>query len=137
MSKQLIQKYYEYFNSKEWENFFKLLDTNIIHEINQGNKEIGINLFKKFLNRMNECYDEKISNIIIFNSDLQNLYAVQYTVSGIYLKTDHGLPAAHGQTYEIRGAAFFEIENQKITAITNYYNLNEWIEMIQTQKSMK
>jgi steroid delta-isomerase-like uncharacterized protein len=137
MSKALIQKYYEYFNLKNWDSFLGLLDNHVIHEINQGNKEIGLNQFKKFLNRMNECYDEKISHVTIFTSDLDNLYSVQYTVTGKYLKSDIGLPPACGQTYEVKGAAFFEIEDGKIKAITNYYNLNEWIEMIRSQDSKK
>jgi steroid delta-isomerase-like uncharacterized protein len=137
MSKALIQKYYEYFNQKNWDSFLGLLDTNVIHEINQGSKELGLSQFKKFLNRMNECYNETISHITIYSSDLSNLYSVQYTVTGKYLKTDKGLPPAHGQTYEVKGAAFFEIEDQKIKVITNYYNLNEWIDIIHSQNSTK
>ncbi|MFZ4714445.1 MAG: nuclear transport factor 2 family protein [Bacteriovoracaceae bacterium] len=133
MSKALIHKYYESFNQKNWDQFLGMLDQNVVHEINHGDKEIGINKFKKFLDRMNNCYEEKISDITIYSCDRSNLYATQYTVTGTYLKTDEGLPPAKGQTYELKGAAFFEVEENKITLVTNYYNLKEWLDLIHSQ----
>lgn len=130
MSKALIRQYYDSFNQKNWDQFLSLLDENVVHELNEGEKEIGKNRFKKFLDRMNASYDEKIENVIIYESDLTNLFAVQYIVHGTYLKTDSGLPEARGQVYQVKGAAFFEIEESKIKVITNYYNLNEWINLI-------
>ncbi len=133
MSKALIQKYYELFNQKNWDAFLSLLDKDVVHEINHGDKEIGVNRFKKFLERMNNSYEEKISDITIYSCDLSNHFATQYTVNGKYLKTDEGLPPAKGQTYELRGAAFFEIEDGKVKVITNYYNLKEWLDIIKLQ----
>lgn len=130
MSKALIRQYYDSFNAKNWDQFISLLDDYVIHEVNQGEKEVGKNLFKKFIDRMNISYDEKIEDVIIFESDLANLFAVQYIVHGKYLKTDPGLPEACGQVYQVKGAAFFEIEEGKIKAITNYYNLTEWIDQV-------
>lgn len=130
MSKALIRQYYDSFNQKNWKQFFNLLDDNIVHEVNEGDKEVGKARFQKFLDRMNTSYDEQINNVIIYEADIKNLFAVQYIVSGTYLKTDPGLPEARGQKYEVKGAAFFEIEEGKIKVITNYYNLNEWLSLI-------
>ena len=43
------------------------------------------------------------------------------------MKTDAGLPAAMGQKYAIRAAAFFEVRDGKLGRVTSFYNLREWI----------
>ncbi len=47
-----------------------------------------------------------------------------------YISTDEGLPPAKGQTYRLRVGAFFEIKDKQISRITNYYNLQDWIEQV-------
>jgi steroid delta-isomerase-like uncharacterized protein len=51
-------------------------------------------------------------------------------VLGEYIKTDEGLPAAKGQTYRLPAGAFFEIRDNKVARITNYYNLQDWIAQV-------
>lgn len=49
---------------------------------------------------------------------------------GVYHTTDEGLPEATGQTYVLAGGAFFDVQGDKITRVTNYYNLQEWIAQV-------
>lgn len=130
MSKNLIKKYYESFNQKDWKTFFELLHPQIIHEINQGHVEISKESFKKFIDRMNHSYEEQIKDINIYEGEKANTFASEYMVHGKYLRTDEGLPEAKGQTYILKGGAFFETENGLIKLVRNYYNLNEWIKMV-------
>ena len=47
-----------------------------------------------------------------------------------YLADDQGLPTANGQTYVLPAGAFFYIHCGKIARVTNYYNLNDWVEQV-------
>jgi steroid delta-isomerase-like uncharacterized protein len=49
---------------------------------------------------------------------------------GKYLKNDEGLPPATGQEYRLPAGAFFEIRDNKVARITNYYNLQDWIKQV-------
>ena len=55
---------------------------------------------------------------------------VEFTVLGTYLKTDEGLPPAHGQKYRLPGGAFFDIRDGKVARVTNYYNLQDWLKQV-------
>jgi steroid delta-isomerase-like uncharacterized protein len=56
--------------------------------------------------------------------------AAEYVVEGTYLATDEGLPPAQGQTYTLPGGAFFGLTAGKITRVTNYYNLQDWLAQV-------
>ncbi len=130
MSTQLIKNYYQAFNEKNWDKFFTTLHPSVIHEINESHTEVGIEAFKKFIDRMNHSYNEKIEQINLYTGEKSNTFAASYKVNGQYLKTDEGLPPAKGQTYLLQGGAFFEIEDEKIKLVRNYYNLNEWLSLV-------
>ncbi len=131
-AKDILVQYYDSFNQGNMDKFLDLLDENIMHDINQGKRQIGKTEFSKFMQRMNHCYKEKITNIVIMtNSDNQHA-AVEFIVEGTYLATDEGLPPAKNQHYALPGGAFFEIKNGKICRITNYYNLNDWLKQVAT-----
>lgn len=129
-NKQLIQKYYEYFNAGDLNQFMDLLHEDVAHDINQGDREVGKPKFLRFMQRMNQCYSEQIKNIVIMTSEDASHVAAEFIVEGTYLATDAGLPPAHGQTYQLAGGAFFEIKDHKIIRITNCYNLNDWLKQI-------
>ncbi|MEO0809935.1 MAG: isopropylmalate/homocitrate/citramalate synthase, partial [Pseudomonadota bacterium] len=48
-------------------------------------------------------------------------------VHGTYLETEPGLPVAAGQQYLLPAGAFFALRDDKITRISTYYNLTDWI----------
>lgn len=127
---QLIFDYYAAFNKNDMNKFFALLDDEIIHDINQGQREIGKEVFKKFMQHMNECYAEQISDLVIFSNEDGTRAAAEFTVTGTYLKTDPGFIEAKQQKYILPAGAFFTIKNGKVSRITNYYNVKEWIKLV-------
>ena len=128
---ELLQNYYKAFNRQDWSEFLSYLHPEVSHEINQGKKEVGVESFRKFMERMNTSYSESIEDItLMISPENPDRASSEYTVVGKYLKTDEGLPAANGQTYRLRGGAFFEIENHRIKRVTNYYNMEEWLQQI-------
>jgi steroid delta-isomerase-like uncharacterized protein len=126
-ARTIIQSYYDAFNAGDVAAFVGLVTDDVVHDINQGEREIGKDAFRAFVNRMNRCYREQLTDIVIFESPDGTRGAAEFTVNGQYLATDEGLPEATGQTYTIPAGAFFELRDGKVARITNYYNLTDWI----------
>ncbi|MGE3318666.1 MAG: ketosteroid isomerase-related protein [Candidatus Berkiella sp.] len=130
-STQLIQQYYDYFNQRNIPAFLSLLANDVVHDINQGATEIGIEAFTTFMSRMDDAYEENIKDLVIMTNHDDTRAAAEFIVIGTYKKTDQGLPSARHQHYELRCGAFFEINNNKITRVTNYYNLQHWLKQVE------
>lgn len=128
--KQLITEYYQAFNSEDDTKLFSLLHPEVIHDINQGKRTIGIEKFKSFMAHMRQCYRETCSHIHILTDETLGRGSAEFIVQGSYLKSDGKLPPAHGQNYELPVGTFFTCDKGLITRITCYYNLAEWLEII-------
>lgn len=126
----LIQSYYDAFNRKDVEGFLSLLTDDVVHDINQGGREIGKQKFREFLARMNRSYEEKIVDLFIMTNADGSRAAAEFTVLGVYLETDEGLPPAEGQRYTLPAGAFFEIRDGKVARISNTYNLTDWLKQV-------
>lgn len=131
-TRDLLDRYYAAFNAQDMEGFATLLIDDVVHDINQGQRQQGKEVFMRFMERMNTCYREQISDIEIMANADGSRAAAEYTVDGVYLSSDEGLPPAHGQTYRLRGGAFFEIRDGKIARVTNYYNLEDWLNQVRS-----
>jgi steroid delta-isomerase-like uncharacterized protein len=129
-SLDLITRYYAAFNSGDREAFLRLLDDEVNHDINQGGTETGVQAFRKFLERMDRNYKEQVRELQVFASDDGSRGAAEFFIEGKYVNTDEGLPQATGQTYYLRVGAFFEIRSGKVSRITNYYNLQDWLKQV-------
>lgn len=127
---QTIQRYYDSFNQGRMEDFFTLLTEDVVHDINQGKQEVGKETFRQFMKRMNQHYKEKAVDLVIVANDAGTRAAAEFFIEGIYLTTDVGLPAARGQKYQLRCGAFFTLDGNRISRVTNYYNLNEWLSQV-------
>lgn len=130
--KELIEKYFDAFNKHDQDGMLVLMATDIVHDINEGPTEIGVDLFKAFLKKMSVHYKESIRELNIMING--NCGAAEFLCDGTYLKTDPGLPEANGQTYSIPGIAVFEERGGKISRITSYYNLRSWKRMVGGQR---
>ncbi|WP_020562846.1 ketosteroid isomerase-related protein [Methylosarcina fibrata] len=126
----LIQKYYEAFNKGDMETFMTLLTDDVIHDINQGKREIGKEAFAQFMACMNYNYKEQLVDMVVMATPDGTRAAAEFVVLGEYLKTDEGLPVAQGQKYRLPAGAFFEVRDNKVARITNYYNLQDWIAQV-------
>ena len=126
----LLQQYYAHFNAGDTDAMLGLLDEDVVHDINQGGEEIGVEAFRAFFVRMNRSYRENLQEIQLFASEDGTRAAAEFVVHGTYLATDEGLPEATGQTYVLPAGAFFSIKNGKITRVTMYYNLEDWLQQV-------
>lgn len=124
-TESLIRAYFDAFNRHDAEALLGTLSEDVIHDINEGGREVGKDAFRKFKAHMDDCYREQITDLCVMVNG--NRGSVEFTCSGTYLKTDGGLVEATGQTYSIPAAAFFEVAEGKIARVTSYYNLREWI----------
>ena len=64
----LIRRYYAAFNAGDMQTFESLLTDDVIHDINQGQREIGRDAFRKFMDRMNGAYRENLTDLSIMAS---------------------------------------------------------------------
>lgn len=124
----IVRAYYDRFNAGDWEGMLALLSDDVAHDLNQGGRETGRDAFRAFLKRMEGSYQERLEDIVILGDGAR--IAAEYLVVGKYLKTDEGLPPATGQTYRLPGGAFFDVSGGRITRVTNYYNLEQWLRLI-------
>jgi steroid delta-isomerase-like uncharacterized protein len=107
-----------------------LLTDDVVHDINQGGREQGKQVFTSFMQKMNHHYREQLENIVVMANADGTRAAAEFVVLGEYLNTDEGLPEANGQTYRLPAGAFFDIRDGKVARVTNYYNLGDWIAQV-------
>ena len=59
----LIRRYYAAFNAGDMKTFESLLTDDVIHDINQGKREVGKDAFRQFMDRMNGAYRERLCSV--------------------------------------------------------------------------
>ena len=126
----LIHAYYAAFNAGDFAGMVALLTEDVIHDINQGDREIGRAAFTAFMDRMNGSYSERLADIVVMTETSGTRAAAEFTVHGTYLAADPGLPPAYGQTYVLPAGAFFDIRGGLIARVTNFYNLQDWLRQV-------
>ena len=126
----LIDRYYAAFNRGDWDAMLECLADDVVHDLNQGPREKGREVFRAFLARMDANYAEQLRDINVMASADGTRAAAEYVVHGTYKASDEGLPPARGQTYVLPGGAFFEVRDGRIARVTNYYNLQDWIAQV-------
>lgn len=127
-----VLAYYNAFNRGDWKAMLALLTVDVAHDINQGRTERGREAFGKFLEHMARCYREELRNVVVMSTQDGRRAAAEFVVHGEYLATDEGLPEAKGQRYVLPAGAFFELVDYRISRVTNYYNLNDWMKQVAT-----
>ena len=126
----LIEDYYAAFNRGDWNAMLDCLADDVVHDLNQGGREQGREAFRAFLTRMDRCYAEQLRDVVVLAGAGRGRAAAEYVVHGRYKAGDEGLPPATGQAYVLPGGAFFEVRDGRITRVTNYYNLQEWLRQV-------
>ena len=129
-TQELISLYYQTFNRGDRPAFLRLLHPDVLHDINQGGSESGIEAFRLFLDRMDRSYAEQVEDLVVMPSADGTRAAAEFYIRGTYLSTDDGLPPDTGQTYHLRVGAFFEIKEGLVARVTNYYNLTDWLRQV-------
>ena len=126
----LITRYYAAFNAGDPEGMLACLTDDIEHRVNEGTPRLGRARFAEFCSHMGVSYREQLREIVVFATDDGTRAAAEFVVHGTYLQTDPGLPEAKGQTYILPAGGFFQVRDGRISRITTFYNLNDWIAQV-------
>jgi steroid delta-isomerase-like uncharacterized protein len=126
----LIHAYLDAFNRGDSPAMLALMDEDIVHDINQGGREIGVEKFRWFNATMGAHYRETLQDIVVMSAPDGMRAAAEFTVKGEYLATAKGLPKANGQRYSLPAGIFFEVDEGRITRVTTHYNLADWIAQV-------
>jgi steroid delta-isomerase-like uncharacterized protein len=129
-AQDIIGTYLAAFNRGDWPGMLALLTEDVVHDINQAGVEHGKPAFAAFLDRMARCYREELRDIVIMAAADGSGAAAEFRVEGQYLATDEGLPPAHGQRYSLPAGAFYALRDGKITRVTVFYNLQDWLRQV-------
>ena len=123
---ETIQRYFAAFNAGDVDAMLDCLAEDVVHHVNEGQVRVGKDKFRAFCDHMNATYRENLTDLVIFSAEDGSRAAAEFTVNGTYLKTDAGLPDAHGQTYCLPAGSFFTLHDGLITRVVTYYNLADW-----------
>ncbi len=126
----LVAAYYAAFNARDRAGMYALLADDLVHDVNQGMRRVGLAEFRAFMAQMDAAYDERLEEVVVMADATGRRAAAEFMVVGRYLRTEEGLPEATGQAYRLPAGAFLEIARGKITRITTYYNLRDWIRQV-------
>ena len=129
-AQEIIAAYLAAFNRGDWPGMLALLADDVAHDVNQGATQHGKPAFAAFLDHMARCYREELRDIVIMAGPDGSRAAAEFRVEGEYLATDAGLPPARGQRYAVAAGAFFALKDGRITRVTMYYNLPEWLRQV-------
>ncbi len=130
MSTDIVARYFAAFNAGDAKGMLALVSDDVEHHVNQGEVRRGRAVFAEFCAHMGVSYREELRDLVIFANDDGTRAAAEFTVHGEYLQTDPGLPEARGQRYVLPAGSFFALRDGRITRVTTYYNLQDWIAQV-------
>ncbi|MCB2128234.1 MAG: nuclear transport factor 2 family protein [Rhodobacteraceae bacterium] len=130
MTRATIEAYYAAFNRGDIDAMLDTLHDDFTHNVNEGTKRLGKAAFADFCRHMSKTYRENLTDMVVFSNPDGTRGAAEFVVNGTYLQTDPGLPEARGQAYVLPAGGFFDLKDGKITRVTTYYNLQDWIRQV-------
>jgi steroid delta-isomerase-like uncharacterized protein len=98
---ELIEAYFAAFNRGDTDSMLAMVSDDIAHHVNEGGTRTGKEAFAEFNAHMVRCYRERLGDIVVFRS-----------------------------ADPTRAAAEFTVADGRITRITTYYNLSNWIAQV-------
>lgn len=125
-----VEAYFAAFNAGDTEGMLACLADDVAHHVNEGQVRRGKALFAEFCAHMSRCYQEELTDMVVFEAEGGTRAAAEYIVNGTYLATDSGLPEANGQSYRLPAGSFFSLEGDKIARVVTYYNLADWVAQV-------
>ena len=129
-AKAVLGRYFDAFNRGDIDGMLDCVAGDVAHHVNEGQVRVGRDKFRAFCEHMARCYEERLTEMVIFANEDGTRAAAEFMVNGTYLQTDEGLPEAKGQTYRLPGGSFMTLADGKITRVTTYYNLADWLRQV-------
>lgn len=127
---ETVKRYFGAFNAGDVQGMLDCLSEDVAHHVNEGQIRVGKEKFAEFCAHMNRCYKEHLTDVVVFEAEGGTRAAAEFIVNGAYLQTDAGLPEAHGQTYRLPAGSFFTLTGDKISRVTTFYNLADWVKQV-------
>lgn len=127
---ETVKRYFDAFNAGDTAAMLACLTEDVAHHVNEGQIRTGREQFAAFCAHMDRCYREELTEMVIFATPDGRRAAAEYMVNGTYVQTDDGLPEARGQTYRLPAGSFFDLRDGRISRVTTYYNLADWIRQV-------
>ena len=125
-----VEAYFAAFNAGDIEAMLACVAEDVAHHVNEGQVRRGKAAFGEFCAHMSRCYQEELTDMVIFAAEGGTRAAAEYIVNGTYLATDSGLPEANGQSYRLPAGSFFSLEGDKISRVVTFYNLADWVAQV-------
>ena len=131
---ELVSAYFAAFNAGDRPAMLALLAEDVVHDLNQGPRQVGKSVFAAFMQRKDRCYRERLSDIRICVSGDGTHAAAEYVIHGTYLTQDEDLPPASGQNYLLPGGAFFDLRSGRICRMTISFNFDDWLTQVSAKR---
>ena len=121
----LVLRFCAAFNRGDLEGMLDCLADDVVHDVNQGERETGKSAFRAYAAEHARKYREEWRDVVVMSVDDGTRAAAEFSVHGVYQGTAPGMPEAHGQRYVLTGGVFFAVNQGKIARVTPYYNQHD------------
>jgi steroid delta-isomerase-like uncharacterized protein len=118
----LVLRFCAAFGRGDLEGMLDCLADDVMHDINQGERETGKAAFRAYVEKHGHYYREELRDVVVMSVDDGTRAAAEFTVHGTYRETAPGQPEARGQRYLLTAGAFFANHQGKIARLTPCYN---------------
>ena len=126
----LVLRFCAAYSRADWDGMVDCLAVDVVHEINQGERETGKAAFHAYIEQHGRTYREELRDIVVMSIDDGTRAAAEFSVHGVYQSAAPGLPAAQGQRYVLTAGVFFAVHQGKIVRVTPYYNQHDRLAQI-------
>ena len=118
----LILRFYSAYNRRDIDGMLDCVNDDVVHDLNQGQREVGKAALRAYLQRILRCYSEEVRDIVVLSIDDGTRAAAEFVQHGVYQETEPGLPPARGQPYVLPGGGFFTVHLGKIARVAHHYD---------------
>lgn len=124
--KALIERYFAAFNASDHDRMLACVADEVVHDTNAHGREIGKDKFRWYLGMRAGHFREEVTDLAIMIGEGGGRAAAEFTLRATYLSTRQGFPEANGQSYSLPAGVFFEIDDGRLSRVTEYCDLDGW-----------
>lgn len=129
-TRDLVSRYLGARSERSIAGVTALLSEDVAYDPAGGERGIGREAVEAALVRHFRLFREALSDTVILVSEDGHRAAAEFTVRGTYQESAEGLPPADGQSFSVPGAAFFEVDEGRISRVTEYINQTHLVRQI-------